>query len=40
MLISSKFKSLLSKIVVAQHNKKKKLKLKIFSANLIFLNIL
>lgn len=38
--MSSKFKLLLSKIVVAQQSQKKRLKLKIFRINLIFLNAL
>lgn len=40
MLISNKFKLLLSKIRVAQHSKKKKLKLKKFSVDLLFLDVL
>lgn len=40
MLISNKFKLLLSKIRIAQCNKKKKLKLKIFSIDLILLDLL
>jgi hypothetical protein len=40
MLTSNKFKLLLSKIIIAQSRKKKKLKLKSLSVDLVLLNIL
>jgi hypothetical protein len=40
MLTSNKFKLLLSKIIIAQCKKKKKLKLKSLSVDLVLLNIL